>query len=42
MESLGSVQRPVIVKVRTQKKAEKVAAICEQYGLRYIVGQFVI
>ncbi|NRD80962.1 SEC-C domain-containing protein [Bacillus sp. BRMEA1] len=38
MLPLGSVQRPIIVKVKSSEKAEKVAKICEQYDWKYIIG----
>jgi uncharacterized protein YecA (UPF0149 family) len=38
MYPLGSLQRPIIVKVRSQEKAEKVAEICEQYDWKFIIG----
>jgi uncharacterized protein YecA (UPF0149 family) len=38
MYPLGSEQRPVIVKVRSQERAEKVAEICDKYDLRFIIG----
>ncbi len=38
MASLGSEQRPVIVKVTTEKMAQQVTALCEKYGLYFIAG----
>jgi len=38
MASLGSQQRPVIVKVTSEKMAKKVAEICEKYGFHFIAG----
>lgn len=38
MFSLGSKERPIIVKVKSEEKAEKVVEICEQYGWIYILG----
>lgn len=38
MYSLGSEQRPVVVKVATEEKAEKVAQVCERYGFHFIMG----
>jgi uncharacterized protein YecA (UPF0149 family) len=38
MYPLGSKQRPIIVKVRSQERAEKVAEICSQYDFTYILG----
>jgi uncharacterized protein YecA (UPF0149 family) len=38
MFPLGSKQRPIIVKVQSQEKAEKVAEICDQYDFKFIVG----
>ena len=35
---LGSRQRPIIVKVKTQEKAGKVGLICDHFGWKYIVG----
>ncbi|MED1302831.1 DNA-binding protein [[Bacillus thuringiensis] serovar konkukian] len=39
MYPLGSKERPIIVKVSSQIRAEKVAAICEVYNFYYIVGR---
>ncbi|HHT7189446.1 hypothetical protein PDN14_25380 [Bacillus cereus group sp. Bc222] len=39
MYPLGSIERPIIVKVSSQTRAEKVAAICEAYNFYYIVGR---
>ncbi|MDM5152563.1 hypothetical protein QUF88_01290 [Bacillus sp. DX1.1] len=38
MYPLGSKERPIIVKVSSKARAEKVAAICEAYNFYYIVG----
>lgn len=38
MASLGSPQRPVMVKVTSEKRAKKVAEICEEYGFQFIAG----
>jgi uncharacterized protein YecA (UPF0149 family) len=38
MASLGSQERPVIVKVTSEKMAEKVAEICAEYGFQFIAG----
>ncbi|MDM5152583.1 hypothetical protein QUF88_01200 [Bacillus sp. DX1.1] len=38
MYPLGSKEHPIIVKVSSQTRAEKVAAICEAYNFYYIVG----
>ena len=38
MASLGSQERPVIVKVTSEKMAKKVADICEEYGFQFIAG----
>lgn len=38
MFPLGSEQRPIIVKVKSSEKAEKVAEICEQHDWIYIIG----
>jgi uncharacterized protein YecA (UPF0149 family) len=38
MASLGSQQRPVIVKVTSEKMANKVAEICEKFGFQFIAG----
>jgi uncharacterized protein YecA (UPF0149 family) len=38
MYPLGSDKRPIIVKVRSQQRAEKVAEICSQYNWKYILG----
>jgi hypothetical protein len=38
MPSLGSEQRPVIVKVSSEKMMEKVAEICKKHGFHFIAG----
>jgi uncharacterized protein YecA (UPF0149 family) len=38
MFPLGSEQRPIIVKVKSSEKAEKIAEICEQHNWKYIIG----
>lgn len=38
MAHLGSEQRPVIVKVTSEKMMEKVAEICDKYDLHLIAG----
>jgi uncharacterized protein YecA (UPF0149 family) len=38
MAALGSRERPVIVKVTSEKMAKKVAEICEDYGFQFIAG----
>jgi hypothetical protein len=38
MAHLGSEQRPVIVKVTSEKMMRKVAEICEEYNLHFIAG----
>ncbi|MCI0768541.1 SEC-C metal-binding domain-containing protein [Bacillus sp. TL12] len=38
MYPLGSKEHPIIVKVSSQTRADKVAAICEAYNFYYIVG----
>ncbi len=38
MASLGSQERPVIVKVTSKKMANKVAEICIAYGFHFIAG----
>jgi uncharacterized protein YecA (UPF0149 family) len=38
MASLGSEQRPVIVKVTSKKMMEKVAKICDKNNLHFIAG----
>jgi hypothetical protein len=38
MQPLGSSQRPVIVKVNSEMKAQRVAEICKEYDFQYIVG----
>lgn len=38
MPALGSEQRPVIVKVTSEKMAQRVAEICEKNSLQFIVG----
>lgn len=37
MYPLGSKERPIIVKVSSKKKAEKIATICDTYDFYYIV-----
>ena len=38
MEKLGSQKRPIIVKVRTQKRAAQVSQICDENGWHFIMG----
>ena len=38
MYPLGSKERPIIVKVSSKEKANKVAAICDAHNFYYIVG----
>jgi SEC-C motif len=38
MQQLGSSHRPVIVKVNSEMKAQRVAEICEEYDFQYIAG----
>lgn len=38
MSTLGSKQRPVIVKVTSEKMAKKVAQLCDEHGLVFIAG----
>lgn len=38
MIPLGSEQRPIIVKVNSEEKVDKVAKICEKYGWQFILG----
>jgi uncharacterized protein YecA (UPF0149 family) len=38
MPSLGSEQKPVIVKVTSEKMAKRVAEICNEYGFQFIAG----
>lgn len=38
MASLGSKQRPVIVKVTSEKMAKKVAQLCKEHDLVFIAG----
>jgi hypothetical protein len=38
MASLGSKERPVIVKVTSEKMAKKVAKICNDYDFQFIAG----
>lgn len=38
MHAVGSTKHPVIVKVKTAAQVERVAAVCEAYGFRFIVG----
>lgn len=38
MAHLGSKERPVIVKVTSEKMAKKVAEICNDYGFHFIAG----
>lgn len=34
----GSEQRPIILKVKTEERAEQVARVCDHYGWHYIMG----
>ena len=38
MPSLGSEQRPVIVKVTSENMMKKIAEICGKHNLRFIAG----
>jgi len=38
MASLGSVKRPIIVRVQTEARRQWVAAQCEERGWHYIAG----
>jgi hypothetical protein len=38
MLALGSEQRPIIVKVKTEEKGEKIASICDHFGWKFIMG----
>jgi uncharacterized protein YecA (UPF0149 family) len=38
MPALGSQERPVIVKVTSEKMAKRVAEICNKNGLHFIAG----
>ena len=38
MAKLGSKQRPIIVRVRTQARASEIAMICNQHGWIFIAG----
>jgi tetratricopeptide (TPR) repeat protein len=38
MFSLGSEQRPIIVKVNSEEKGQKIAGICGHFGWQYIMG----
>ena len=38
MFSLGSKQRPIVVKIKSEEKAQKVAQICDWYGFHFIIG----
>jgi len=38
MASPGTQQRPVIVKVTSEKMAKKVAEICKEHGFQFIAG----
>lgn len=38
MYPLGSIERPIIVKVRSQEKAKKVEEICVQHDWKFIIG----
>jgi len=38
MLPLGSDQRPIIVKVKTEEKGRKVAQICDHFGWKFIMG----
>jgi len=38
MAKLGSVKKPIIVRVQTESMAEYVAKVCAERGWHYIVG----
>lgn len=38
MLPLGTEQRPIIVKVKTGEKRQKISRICDHFGWKYIVG----
>jgi SWIM/SEC-C metal-binding protein len=38
MPKLGSEKKPIIVRVKTDKRAQEVASICHQHGWHYIIG----
>lgn len=38
MDAWGSEKRPIIVKVKSDETAQKVALICERFGWKYILG----
>lgn len=38
MKKLGSKERPAVVRVRTQEKAQEILALCNSKGWQVIVG----
>ncbi len=36
--SRGTKQRPAVVRVRTQDRADKILALCQEHGIQVIVG----
>ncbi|WP_164667789.1 DNA-binding protein [Virgibacillus doumboii] len=38
MPKLGTEERPVIVKTNSQRKIDKITAVCDFYELKFIVG----
>ncbi|MFC4770148.1 tetratricopeptide repeat protein [Effusibacillus consociatus] len=38
MVSLGSEQRPIVVKVKSEEKGKKIAQLCDRFGLHFIMG----
>ena len=38
MAKIGTEKRPAILRVQTVRRAAEVAALCEEHGIRYILG----
>lgn len=38
MAKLGTTNRPAVVRVRSQARAEKILSICNQHGWKVIIG----
>jgi hypothetical protein len=38
MAKLGSVKRPIIVRVQTEAKGREIVSVCNKHGLQVIVG----
>ncbi len=35
---LGSEQRPLVLRVPSEQRLQKVTAICDEYGFKFIIG----